>query len=378
MKRGFPMSDDWTPAWQPAVDVVGQDFSGGVESSAVDAIERATIRRYCEPLEFDCPLHYDEEVAKTHGYKGILAPHSGVSSTWIDAGLWRPSEGTRYPIAHPHVDLPRARGPEMPEPPMPPTTAGFATDIEIEYHEPPVVGDRLTVKGRNLISCLPRETRVGRGAFMIWERQVVNQNGSLVALLRNGGYRYTAFDTPRPSVSAPRLQTVTSADSVDDDLLAIRNVDVGEISSTDWAIQRYFEDIQEGDSVPPITINLTIARLVVEAGANRDFNQIHHNSPISKATGAPEMYANNGFIQGWWERCVREYVGLAGRFKKTGPFRMNIFNVVGETVTTSGEIKRKWEENGEHLVELEIRSEMSQGISVGPGPVVVALPSHGD
>ena len=193
------MSDDWTQAWQPTVDVVGQDFSGGVESTAVDAIERATIRRYCEPLEFSCPLHYDEEVAKAHGYAGILAPHSGVSSTWIDIGLWRPGQGTRYPLAHPHVDIPRARGPVMPEPPEPPTTAGFATDIEIEYHEPPVVGDRLTVKGRKLISCLPRETRVGRGAFMIWERQVVNQRGELVALLRNGGYRYVAFDTPRPS-----------------------------------------------------------------------------------------------------------------------------------------------------------------------------------
>ena len=197
------MSEDWTQAWQPTVDVVGQDFSGGIESTAIDEIERATIRRYCEPLEFSCPLHYDEEVARAHGYAGILAPHSGVSSTWIDPGIWRPGEGTRYPVAHQHVDIPRVRGPVMPEPPEAPTTAGFATDIEIEYHQPPVVGDRLTVKGRELMSCLPRETRVGRGAFMIWQRQVVNQRGELVALLRNGGYRYVAFETPRPSASAP-------------------------------------------------------------------------------------------------------------------------------------------------------------------------------
>ena len=217
------MSEDWTQDWQPTVDVVGQDFSGGIESTAIDEIERATIRRYCEPLEFSCPLHYDEEVAKANGYAGILAPHSGVSSTWIDAGLWRPGQGTRYPMAHPHVDIPRARGPVMPEPPEPPTTAGFATDIEIEYHEPPVVGDRLTVKGRELMSCLPRETRVGRGAFMIWQRQVVNQRGELVALLRNGGYRYVAFDTPRPSASAPPPAD-DAAEAEEEDLLAIRNV----------------------------------------------------------------------------------------------------------------------------------------------------------
>jgi hypothetical protein len=45
-------------------------------------------------------------------------------------------------------------------------------------------------------------------------------------------------------------------------------------------------------------------------------------------------------------------------------------------VVTKGTVKRKWVENGEHLVELEIVSEHSRGISVGPGPVVVSLPSR--
>ena len=144
----------------------------------------------------------------------------------------------------------------------------------------------------------------------------------------------------------------------------------------DWSTQRYFEDVQVGDRLSPISMNLTIARLVVEAGANRDFNQIHHNTPVSKRTGAPDMYANNVFIQAWWERCVREYIGLDGRIKKVGPFRMRVFNTVGETAVTSGEVKRAWQEDGENLVELEITTEISKGVSVGPGPVLVTLPSR--
>jgi hypothetical protein len=77
-----------------------------------------------------------------------------------------------------------------------------------------------------------------------------------------------------------------------------------------------------------------------------------------------------------WERTVREYIGLGGRLKKTGPFRMKIFNTVGETVVTKGSVKRKWQEGGENLVELEIWCEHSRGVSVGPGPVVVSLPSR--
>lgn len=184
------MTEDWAREWDAAIAVVGQDFSGGLEIEAVDAIELGAVRKFCEPLEFDCPLHHDEALAQEHGYRGVLAPLSGVSATWLDTGSWQPGWTTRYPEPDPNIDIVREPPRNQPEPPFPPTEAGFATDIEVEYFEPPCVGDRLTVKGRKLVSVLPRETRVGRGAFFIWEREVYNQRGDLVAKLRNGGYRY--------------------------------------------------------------------------------------------------------------------------------------------------------------------------------------------
>jgi len=144
----------------------------------------------------------------------------------------------------------------------------------------------------------------------------------------------------------------------------------------DWSKQRYWEDVKEGDDVPPVTVNLTVQRMIMLAGANRDFAQIHHNDRIAQKQGAPNMYINNGSVQGIWERTVREFIGLDGGIKKVGPFRMRIFNTVGESVVTRGTVKRKWQEGGQHLVELEIWSEHSKGISVGPGPVLVTLPSR--
>jgi hypothetical protein len=98
---------------------------------------------------------------------------------------------------------------------------------------------------------------------------------------------------------------------------------------------------------------------------------------VARASGAPDIYANNIFIQGWWERAVREFIGLRGRFRRTGPLRMRIFNTVGDTATTRGVVKRMWREGGEGVLELEMRTEMSRGVSVGPGPVIVTLPSRG-
>ena len=145
----------------------------------------------------------------------------------------------------------------------------------------------------------------------------------------------------------------------------------------DWSKQRYFEDLREGDEIDSVSFPITIQRLVMEAGANRDFAPIHHNREIAQGGGAPDMYCNNFFIQGMWERTVREFIGVRGVIKKVGPFRMRIFNTAGDTVVCKGKVARKWQEGGQNLLELEVWSENSRGVSVGPAPYVVTLPSKG-
>lgn len=139
--------------------------------------------------------------------------------------------------------------------------------------------------------------------------------------------------------------------------------------------ERYWEDVQEGDELPSLQFPLSVYRLVMAASANQDFNSIHHNSEYAKKTGAPDMYANNIFLQGMWERTVREYIGNAGVIKSLRNFRMRSFNTVGDTVVTKGKVKRKWIENGEHFIEIEMVSENAKGISVGPGSIIATLPS---
>ena len=80
----------------------------------------------------------------------------------------------------------------------------------------------------------------------------------------------------------------------------------------DWTEQRYWEDVTEGEALPTLKFPLTIYRLVMSAGATRDYNAIHHNSAFANKSGAPDMYANGLLLQAMWERSVREFIGLAG------------------------------------------------------------------
>lgn len=93
-----------------------------------------------------------------------------------------------------------------------------------------------------------------------------------------------------------------------------------------------------GDTLPEISIPITLHRLVMEAGANRDLSMIHHDTKIAQATGAPDAYANTFFLMGLFERQLREFIGLKGRIKKIGPMQMKTFNCVGDVLVVKGKI----------------------------------------
>lgn len=93
-----------------------------------------------------------------------------------------------------------------------------------------------------------------------------------------------------------------------------------------------------GDVLPAIQIPLTLQRLVMEAGANRDFSLMHHDAAVAQSAGASAAFANTFFLMGMFERLVRSWAGPHIRFRKMGPLKMLNFNVVGDTLTFRGEV----------------------------------------
>ncbi|HEU0102406.1 MAG TPA: MaoC family dehydratase N-terminal domain-containing protein [Mycobacteriales bacterium] len=182
------MSEDWMQAWQPMVDAVGRDFSTGDPVPGADPVERSTIRRWLEPLEFDCALHYDPEVARAYGHPDVIAPYASLLM-WTIPAMWSPgqrlfdsAERNAQPTTSPIND----RGLEL----APPTTGFFATDMEMDFVRAATVGEHLSERGRVLLSCVPKQTAVGRGAFMTWQSEIVDATGDVLARVRVTLYAY--------------------------------------------------------------------------------------------------------------------------------------------------------------------------------------------
>jgi acyl dehydratase len=139
--------------------------------------------------------------------------------------------------------------------------------------------------------------------------------------------------------------------------------------------QRYFEDVEVGDRLPGLTLPLPVHRLVMAVGATRDFTPMHHNDEVARAHGAPSMYANAIFLQGMWERALRDYIGLDGTIRAIRGFRMARFTLAGEEARVEGEVVAAEDRAGRPTVEIELRTVTGDGtVTVGPGRAEVTLP----
>jgi hypothetical protein len=235
--------------------------------------------------------------------------------------------------------------------------------VSLDFVRPITLGDRVGRRGHVLLDCSLKETSVGRGAFTTWGSEIVDGRGEVVARLTAGSYAYE----PRAAVArAGPAPGPAREGTVGTDVAPVR-------ASGGPGVKRTMADVHLGEQVAPVAFPLTLYRLVMEAGANRDFNSIHHNTEYARSTGAREMYANNTFLAGMWERAVRDWIGPAGTIRSIRGLRMRSFNYVGDTTVVRGHVSAV--DTGLGEVTLAVRSENSSGLTVGPGSVVVGLPN---
>jgi hypothetical protein len=189
------MNEDWKAAWQPVIDLIGQPLAENKIVWSSIPVEAGAVRRWLDPLEFDCALHYDRAAAQAHGYTNIVAPYASISGFAISP-LWQPGT-TLFDSAERNAQ-PIVRSLQPPLPPQAPAFTGyFATDMEYDFLRPVVVGEFLGRRAPRLIACAPKETKVGRGAFVTFEAETLSvADGDVVARMRFSLFCYNPHPTP--------------------------------------------------------------------------------------------------------------------------------------------------------------------------------------
>ncbi len=145
-----------------------------------------------------------------------------------------------------------------------------------------------------------------------------------------------------------------------------------------------FDDIKIGDAIPLYTSGpITCTHLVRYAGASGDFNPLHHDQSFAKMIGLDNIIAHGMLIMGIAGEAVTAWVEnkylrkLSVRFLgMTEPVNWNdIENTKGRaTITVSGIVVKKYEENGEKRIHCSIVAKDALGSRKLDGFFIVALP----
>lgn len=326
--------------------------------SGADDVSRNDIRRKLEVYCADCPLHYDDAAARAHGYRELVAPVT-LTPLWAMPAYWAPGEpqfyapGLREKVGGIRTDLPNQ------------FAKGVNTATEWEYFEPLYAGDALAGNWR-LVEVKPRETRLGEGVFLTTETTIYKRSGELVAKNRNTGFRYheKANGAPREKrgegASAafgaePSDGTVTAADPFD------------------WQPQRRFGDVTTGDEVPPFSMWLSYQRIVMSVAVDRMFSGIHHNRDQARGAGFADIIFNTRSYEMLFEVMLRRWMGLDGRLRKLGPFRMTGSSYPEDVVTARARVTETVRDADGGRVKLEIVVVNNRG-EAARGAAEVVLP----
>ncbi len=134
-----------------------------------------------------------------------------------------------------------------------------------------------------------------------------------------------------------------------------------------------WDQVKEGDELPVLKKNCSTQQLVQWAAGSGDFYQIHYDKDFAMGTGLPGLIVHGALKNAFLGQLVHDWAGNQARIKKYGCSYRGM-DYPTEDILCKGVVTRKYEANGEKLVDLEVWTENPKGQKTTPGTATVRLP----
>ena len=136
--------------------------------------------------------------------------------------------------------------------------------------------------------------------------------------------------------------------------------------------QASFDEVREGQEIPTFQRVTDFMHWNRYAAVNDEFVYIHMDDEMAQKIGQPAAFGMGNLQASYLHNLLRQWVGDDGWIKKVScQFRgMNFKN---DTITAKGTVVKKYEQDGEKLVDLDIWTENQKGEKLCPGKATVAL-----
>ena len=133
-----------------------------------------------------------------------------------------------------------------------------------------------------------------------------------------------------------------------------------------------FEDIKEGDSLPELRKTPTLQTLVKYSAGSGDFNPLHHDYNFPQAKQIGSIIVHGRFKYASLGELVSNWVGHAGRIRRLS-CQYRGMDIPGKEFVCRGVVKKKIEQDGSKIVELDVWAENAEGKKTTPGSATVVF-----
>jgi acyl dehydratase len=142
------------------------------------------------------------------------------------------------------------------------------------------------------------------------------------------------------------------------------------------AQQLYWEDVQEGQDVPPYSQKVGYMELNRFAGANDELVPIHMDADYAKNVAKlPDVIVMGNLKLAYIANAITDWAGDEGWIEKVF-IEYRKMDLVNHTLTAKAKVTKKYEQDGRRLVDLDVWVENDEGETTTPGRATLRLPSR--
>ena len=138
--------------------------------------------------------------------------------------------------------------------------------------------------------------------------------------------------------------------------------------------QLFWDDVSEGQEIS-LQEPMSSQRLVIWAAASGDFYQIHYDDGFAKGNNLPDIIVHGALKGMLVGRLVDEWKGPEGRIVNWGVSYRGM-DPARQDLRVWAKVTKKYEEDGEARVDLNVGVAQPDGTETTPGTATVALPKR--
>lgn len=134
-----------------------------------------------------------------------------------------------------------------------------------------------------------------------------------------------------------------------------------------------WDDVSEGMAIPELKKNCSTQQLVQWAAGSGDFYQIHYDLEFARNTGLDGLIVHGALKHAFLGQLLHDWIGNTGRIKRFGCSYRGM-DVPNQDIVCRGTVVKKYQQDGENLVDLQVWTEDPNGKQTTPGTATVRLP----